>query len=88
MQESKSHQRRVTEKVEAGWRIEEETSDRVVLVKRNIGSPTVHVILAILTIWWAMGIPNLLYGLYKYIANSERTIIWKTETDTTESLRR
>ena len=69
--------REVTEKVEAGWRIEEETDDRVTLVRRSVGSARTHLIIAVLTIWWAMGVPNLLYAAYKYVSDAERTVVWK-----------
>jgi len=81
MRATESYQRVVTEKVENGWRIDEETADRVVLVKRNLGSLTVHLLLVVLTFWWAMGLPNLLYGAYKYLADSERTVVSKTAAE-------
>ena len=77
MAASESYQQAVTGLVEAGWRIEDETADRVTLVDRTIGSPRTHLILAVLTIWWTMGLPNLLYGVYKYVADAERTVVWK-----------
>lgn len=77
MDRSYSYQREVTAKVESGWKIEEETKDRVTLVKREFGSLGIHLIIAILTIWWAMGVPNLLYAAYKYVTDSQRTIVWK-----------
>ena len=77
MSESELYRREVTEKVESGWRIEEENGERVTLVKRNVGSARAHLLIAVLTIWWAMGIPNLLYAAYKYYSDSERTVIWK-----------
>lgn len=77
VRENDSYQSEVTQMVEAGWQIETETPERVTLVKRNFGSLAIHLIIAIVTLWWAMGIPNLLYAGYKYVADSERTIIWK-----------
>ena len=73
------YRREVSEKVESGWRIEEETADRVTLVRRTVGSPTAHLVIAVITIWWAMGVPNLLYGAYKY-SDAERTVVWKEST--------
>ena len=73
--------------MESGWRIESETPDRVTLVKRNFGSARNHLIIAILTIWWAMGIPNVIYAAYKYFDDSDRTIVWKKESaETTETV--
>jgi len=37
MDHSDSYRREVTAKVETGWRIEEETQDRVTLVQREFG---------------------------------------------------
>lgn len=72
--------REITELVESGWRIESETPERVTLVKRNFGSAQNHLIIAVFTIWWLLGIPNLLYAAYKYFDDSERTIVWKERT--------
>lgn len=69
--------REITELVESGWRIESETPKRVTLVKRNFGSAQNHLLIAVLTIWWLLGLPNLLYAAYKYFDDSERTIVWK-----------
>ena len=82
MNHSNSYRREVTNKVESGWKIEEDTRDRVTLIKREFGSPGVHIIIAILTIWWAMGVPNLLYAAYKYYTGSQRTIVWKNRPET------
>ena len=72
------YRRAVSEKVESGWRIEEENTERVTLVRRTVGSARAHLVIALLTIWWAMGLPNLLYAAYKYVSDAERTVVWKT----------
>lgn len=77
METNQGCRRRVTELVESGWRIESEADDRVTLVNREFGSATGHILIALLTIWWTMGVGNLLYGAYAYLTDSERTIVWK-----------
>ena len=77
MDRSDSYRREVTAKVESGWQIEEETRERVTLVRRDFGNPGIHLVVAIFTIWWAMGVPNLLYAAYRYFTGSQRTIVWK-----------
>ena len=84
MDHSGSYRHEVTTKVESGWKIEEETQDRVTLVRREFGNPGIHLIIAILTIWWAMGVPNLLYAAYRYYAGSQRTIVWKDRPEANE----
>lgn len=79
-----SVRREITELVESGWRIESETPERVTLVKRNFGSARTHLIIAVLTIWWLVGIPNVLYAAYKYFDDSERTIVWKRDVTRAE----
>lgn len=69
--------REITELVESGWRIETETPERVTLVRRNFGSAGVHALIAVFTIWWLMGVPNVLYAAYKYFNDSDRTVVWK-----------
>lgn len=80
MGDNDTFRREVTALVESGWRIESETPERVTLVKRNFGSAKHHLIIAVLTIWWLMGLPNVLYAAYKYFNDSERTIVWKEKT--------
>lgn len=80
MAEEDTFRHEITQLVESGWRIESETPGRVTLVKRNFGSPTTHILIAVFTIWWLMGIPNVLYAAYKYFNDSERTIVWKERT--------
>lgn len=46
-------------------------------MKRNYGSGWVHLLLAVPTIWWLSGTANLLYAGYKYLSDSERTVVWK-----------
>jgi hypothetical protein len=77
MNDDDSYRDEVTTKVEEGWRIEAEKPDRVTLVRREFGSPGAHLVIAVLTLWWTMGIGNILYGAYKYFSDSQRTIVWK-----------
>lgn len=73
------HSRRLQERLDAaiadGWQIEQETPDRVVLVRRSYGSVGVHVLLAVFTAWWSFGMFNLLYAGYCYLEESERRVL-------------
>ncbi|ELY61605.1 zinc ribbon domain-containing protein [Natronolimnohabitans innermongolicus] len=70
-------QRRIDDLVAEGWTIEDEDRDRVVMVDREFGSVGSHVLVALLTIWWTMGIGNLLWAAYNYVSNSRRTVLWE-----------
>jgi ribosomal protein S27AE len=72
-------QREIDDAIAGGWRIESETPERVVLIKRNYGSLGVHLILAILTGWWSFGVINIVYGAYKYLNDSRRRVLREGE---------
>ncbi|MFC4544367.1 zinc ribbon domain-containing protein [Halosolutus amylolyticus] len=73
---SKRLQREIDDLVAQGWRIETETPDRVVMVDRKFGSVASHVLVAILTFWWTMGLGNLVWGAYNYVSKSRRRVLW------------
>ncbi|TKX60331.1 zinc-ribbon domain-containing protein [Halorubrum sp. SS7] len=64
----RAFRRRVQDHLDAGWEIEQDAGDRVVLVDRGIGSVGVHVLLFFFT----SGIGNLLYGWWHYSKLAER----------------
>lgn len=74
-------ERQVDDLVAQGWTIEEETPDRVVMVDREYGSVGSHLLVALLTIWWTMGIGNVLWGAYNYVSNSRRRVLWEERAD-------
>lgn len=77
---SKRVQREIDELVTRGWTIEDESRDRVVMVDREFGSVAAHVVIAVLTAWWTMGLGNVLWAAYNYVANSRRRILWERTT--------
>ncbi|MDF9745097.1 zinc ribbon domain-containing protein [Natrinema salsiterrestre] len=77
---SKRVQREVDELVAQGWTIEEETPDRVVMVDREFGSILSHVLVALLTFWFTMGVGNLVWGAYNYVSKSRRRVLWDDGT--------
>lgn len=67
--------RAVEDLVARGWRIREETPERVVLVNPSYGSLAVHALLFLLTFWWSMGAVNVAYALWKYVNDSQRRVV-------------
>ncbi|ELZ39750.1 zinc-ribbon domain-containing protein [Halorubrum tebenquichense] len=65
---SQAFRRRVQNHLDAGWEIERDDGDRVVLVDRGIGSVGLHLLLFAFT----SGIGNLLYGWWHYSKLAER----------------
>ncbi|WP_255170151.1 zinc ribbon domain-containing protein [Natrononativus amylolyticus] len=70
-------QREIDDLVARGWRIEQEDRDRVVMVDREFGSLGSHLLVALLTIWWTMGIGNVLWGAYNYATKTRRQVLWE-----------
>jgi RNA polymerase subunit RPABC4/transcription elongation factor Spt4 len=74
-------QREIDDLVAQGWRIEEETPDRVVMVDREFGSVASHVLVALLTFWFSLGLGNVVWAAYNYVSNSRRRVLWADGTD-------
>lgn len=70
-------QREIDEMITRGWRIEEEDRDRVVMVDREFGSLGSHLLVALLTIWWSMGVGNVLWAAYNYVTKTRRRVLWE-----------
>ncbi|WP_222919550.1 zinc ribbon domain-containing protein [Natrinema sp. SYSU A 869] len=77
---SKRLQREIDDLVAQGWAIEEETPDRVVMVDREFGSVVSHILVAVLTFWFSMGLGNVVWGAYNYISKSKRRVLWEDAT--------
>lgn len=58
-----------------GWKVKSEQGDRVVMMKPNYGSFGGHVLMALLTIWWTLGLGNVCYAAYKYWSDSDKKVI-------------
>ncbi|MFD1564051.1 zinc ribbon domain-containing protein [Haloarchaeobius amylolyticus] len=74
---SKRVQREIDDLVAQGWRIEEETPDRVVMVDREFGSIGSHIVVALLTFWFSLGVGNVVWAAYNYVSNSRRRVLWE-----------
>lgn len=58
-----------------GWEVNQEQGDRVVMVKRKYGTLGGHVLVALLTIWWTLGLGNVIYAAYKYFGDADTKVI-------------
>ena len=54
-----------------GFNIVSYDDNSVDMVKKDIGSLKIHLLLIILGIWWSFGFLNILYLLYSYYVNVE-----------------
>jgi RNA polymerase subunit RPABC4/transcription elongation factor Spt4/xanthosine utilization system XapX-like protein len=64
----RSFRRRVQDHLDAGWEVERDDGDRVLVVDRGIGSAGIHLLLLLFT----GGVGNLLYGWWHYSTLAER----------------
>lgn len=58
-----------------GWSVSKDQGERVVLKKSNYGSFGGHVLMALLTVWWTLGLGNVCYAAYKYWSDSDTRVI-------------
>lgn len=58
-----------------GWKVQSEQGDRVIMVKRKYGSLGAHLLIALLTIWWTLGLGNVLYAAYVYFRKADKKVI-------------
>lgn len=68
-------QRRIEDEEVEGWRIKEDGDERVVMHKPNYGSLGAHLLVALLTAWWTIGIGNVLYAAYCYFGKSPKKVV-------------
>ncbi|QCW02179.1 zinc ribbon domain-containing protein [Natrinema pallidum] len=75
-------ERRIAAASRDGWRLEHDFGDHAVLLRRTFGGLADHLAVALLTGWWTMGIGNVLYGAYRYVDGTERTVVRAEPVDT------
>lgn len=62
-----------------GYKIKNQGERSALMKKKNWGSGGMHIVVAVLTIWWTLGLGNVAYAIYKYMTAEEVQI--KIEED-------
>lgn len=58
-----------------GWQLEHDFGDHAVMIRRTFGGVADHLLVALITVWWTMGVGNVLYGAYRYFDGAERMVV-------------
>ncbi|ELY57495.1 zinc-ribbon domain-containing protein [Natronolimnohabitans innermongolicus] len=66
---------RIAEAMRDGWELEHDFGDHAVMIRRTVGDLDEHVAVAILTIWFTMGMGNVAWGAYRYFGSPERIVL-------------
>jgi hypothetical protein len=82
--DQKELERSVDEFMIRGYQIKSEGETSTRMKKKDWGDPGVHLIIAVLTIWWTFGLANVLYAIYKGV-NAEEVIIRIEDENRSES---
>jgi len=61
----------VDDKITEGYKVMSAGENSVKLKKVEYGSFAAHILIFILTVWWTLGIANVLYAVYKYVTGEE-----------------
>jgi hypothetical protein len=62
-----------------GYKLKDEGQQSTMVKKKTWGSGGMHIVVAVLTIWWTFGLGNVAYAVYKYLSAEEVQI--KIEPD-------
>lgn len=54
-----------------GYKIKNQGERTTLMKKKTWGSGGMHLIVAALTIWWTLGIGNIVYAIYKHMTAEE-----------------
>lgn len=54
-----------------GYKVKSRGERSTMMKHKNWGSGGMHIVVAVLTIWWTLGIGNVAYALYKYFTAEE-----------------
>lgn len=76
---------RIAAATREGWDLEHDFGDHAVMVRRTFGSLDEHLVVALVTVWFTMGIGNALYGAYRYVGDPERMVLRADHVEGTES---
>lgn len=68
----------VDELREEGWTVTDWTEREITLRKRSVGSLKMHFLVAVLTVWWTVGIGNVVYAVYRYVRGTTKTVLRTT----------
>ena len=75
MPDSAKLERQVDDMAVEGWKVSKDQGHRVILTRPDYGSLGGHVLVAILTVWWTLGLGNAAYAGYRYVRHSEKRVI-------------
>ena len=80
----------LTRKVEdlevEGWKIKSKHGEnKVTMMEPDYGSFGPHALIALLTVWWTLGLGNILYAAKRYYMNSNKQIL-RGEQDDADSV--
>lgn len=68
-------QRKIDDAEVEGWALESEQNDRAVMTKRSYGSLGAHLLIALLTVWWTLGLGNVAYASYVYFSKADKKVL-------------
>ncbi len=77
----KEFERAIDDYITQGYKVKSRGENSAQVKEKDYGSLGMHVIIAVLTIWWTLGIGNLIYGAIKYSSADEVTLRIENDED-------
>jgi hypothetical protein len=67
----KEMERTIEDFLTRGYKVKEKGKQSTMLKKKTWGSGGMHIVIAVLTVWWSIGLGNVAYAIYKYLTAEE-----------------
>ncbi len=67
----KNLENEIDDKIAEGYTLSTKTNRVAVLKKATYGGALGHGLVALFTIWWTLGLGNLVYALFRFLNNSK-----------------
>lgn len=82
---------RIGEASVKGWELAAVDGECAIMRRRTMGSRWMHLLVALLTVWWTFGAGNLVFAAYSYVKHTEYKVVAVPDavstTDAIERLR-
>jgi len=77
--DSREMERTIDDFKTQGYKIKSQGEKSAMMKKHTWGTGSGHIVVAVLTVWWTIGIGNVAYAIYKHYTAEEVQIKVETE---------
>lgn len=71
MENTKKMEQLAEDFITRGYKVKNRGERSMMMKKKTWGSATGHIVVGVLTIWWTLGLGNVVYAIYKRLTAEE-----------------